>query len=153
MKTFLTIFAFTVVIAGCAHKSAFESFNISKEQERSEDLIQSSKIKSDDKTIGIVSAVYLNKIKPDKFKENEYFYIASFVKKEYPQNLGFYLNKHKALNVKELNTTNEFTSLMQIDADWYRYYLVSFKKEGSLLRLEVKNQAGSSQPMLFNKEE
>ena len=153
MRTFLIILPLMILFGGCAHKSAFESFKISPEQARSEDMMQSSKIENNGKVIGIVSAVYLNKVEPKIYKSEEVFYITVYVKKDFSQNLEFYLNKQKPLSVQKLSPANKFTKLTGINADWFRYYLVKFKRQNSLLRLVVTNKTGTSQALIFHKDE
>ncbi|WP_297441223.1 hypothetical protein [Sulfurimonas sp.] len=153
MRTFFIFFALTVIFSACAHKSAFEDFNITKEQALSEDVIQSSKIQTEDKVIGIVSAIYLNKVRAKKYKDNEFFYISLYIKKEYSQDVNFLLNNKKPIKVEKLNAKNEFISLTSSKAQWLRYYKLVFPKESNLLRLEVKSKEGSSGKMIFKKEE
>jgi len=153
MRSFLIILILAIVFSGCAHKSAFEEFNISKEQELSENVIQSSKIENATNVIGIVSAIYLNKVRPKVYKNSEFFYISLYIRKEYSQKVAFLLNDKKAISVEELNATNEFITLTSNKAKWLKYYKVVFNKENNLLRLEVKNKEGSSKVMVFQKDE
>ena len=73
-KTLLTLLI-SLSFFGCAHKSAFDRFAMTGEQERSEESIQSAKIMDKNESVGVLTAVYLNKTYPERFNDAEYFYI------------------------------------------------------------------------------
>jgi len=152
MKTFLIIILFMFAFDGCSTKNAFSSFKITLEQEKSEDNIQSSKIKDGEIIDGLVTAIYLNKVIPQTYKENEYFYVYLYTKHN-NDNIKFLLNGNEALKVEELEAENIFTYLTSFKADWSRYYLVAFKAEDANLSFSVKNAQFSSNELIFEKEE
>ena len=150
MKTFLIPATIFVLLSGCSSNNAFTNFNLTKKQEKSEDSILSAKILTKEETVGVVSALYLNRIMPKRYSDKEYFYISFYSKKQF-ENIEFLLNEHPALSQEELEAQNEFSSLISFDASWQKYYLISFEKSGEKLALKVKFDNFSSKKMIFRK--
>jgi len=151
MKTFLITILFMFVFDGCSSKNAFSSFQMTSEQEKSEDNMQSSKIKDGDTIDGLVTVIYLNKVIPQTYKVDEYFYVYLYTKHN-NDSIKFLLNGNEALKVKELEPKNMFTHLTSFKAEWSKYYLVVFKAEDSKLSFNVKNMQFSSNNLVFEKE-
>ena len=152
MKTFLITITIFLLLQGCTARNAFDKFNISEDRAKSEDSILSSKIYNKEKVDGIISVVYLNNIFPDKYKNNEYFYVSLYTK-EKKEPLFFYLNGKKAFMVQELNASNEFTALTSLKSKWQKYYLVDFTHQGKSLTFTAKNSLFSSDKIVFKKPE
>jgi len=151
MKTFLITILFMFVFNACSTKNAFSSFKITPAQEKSEDNVQSSKIIDGETIDGLVTAIYLNKVVPKTYKENEYFYVYLYTK--HNNNIKFLLNGNEALKVEELEPQNMFTYLTSFNAEWSRYYLVAFKAEDANLSFSVRNEHFYSNKLIFEKEE
>jgi hypothetical protein len=152
MKTFLIILTFAFTFLACSHNNAFDRFKISHERELSEESIQSSKMLKGQESGGVVSAIYLNRVYPEVYKNGEYFYIYLYLEKE-GSDIEFDLNNIPATTVKELNSTNAYTKLTSFDAEWNKYYLVEFKEQGDELNLSVKNDQFSSPPLKYLKDQ
>ena len=153
MKTFLTALFFLLLLGGCAEKNAFSRFDINEKQEIALNALQSSKIQDKNRVNGVVTVVYLNQVEPEKFKDSEVFYVFMYLKdKSMPVN--FTLNgKAPIFTVKELTYLNEYTYLTSTDVAWNKYYLVTFSKQGDMLKFKVKNDKYTSQEMVFEKDE
>lgn len=149
MKLFLIITTILTTFLGCSHNNAFDRFSMSHERELSEENIQSSKIVDNANAVGVVTAVYLNRVYPDLYKGAEYFYIYLNVEGDAEKTV-FELNGSPSLLVEELQTKNSFTSLTLINAEWKHYYLVGFKAEKGRLNLNIKNEESSS-VLIFKK--
>ncbi len=145
MKFLLPTLLLMLTFLGCAQKSAFERFALSDVQELAEDNLQSSKIINNKSEVeGMVSAVYLNKVKPELYTQHEYFYVYLYIKDK-NNTISFYLNDTPALLVEELSTQNEFTELTSFDSKWNKYYLVGFaKQQGSVLNLDIQTEKSSA---------
>ena len=152
MKIFLITLTFSVLFSGCANKSAFEQFNMSQEQELSANALQRSKVKFGDKVNGILSAVYLNFVFPQKYNDGEYFYVYTYVKNKNYQSL-FLLNGKEPLSIEELPSKNEFTKLTLEESEWSKYYLLKFAKQGDKLSFVFENGPYSSDTLKFEKDE
>ena len=150
MKTSLIILIFMVTFAACSKNNAFYDFNMSKKQELSEDSIRSSKIQKNDVIDGLITVLYINNILPKKYHGNEYFYVYMYIKNS-NNKVHFTLNGKKSINVKELNSKNEFSKLIRFDATWTKYYLVEFKKEKNKLIFMAKDTKFSSNKLIFEK--
>jgi hypothetical protein len=150
MKTFLIITAFSIIFTNCSHQSAFSYFNITPEQAKSEESIQSSEIYNKQNISGVVSAIYLNSIMPKEYNGDEYFYIYMYSKND-DKNITFLLNNKKALKIIELQNQNKFSHLVSSNPQWKKYYLVKFSKEGNLLKFQVKLSQSSSKKMIYIK--
>lgn len=151
MQKVLLVLLISLIFFGCAHESAFDRFGMSSEQERSEESIQSTKIMNEGESIGVLTAVYLNKTYPELFKDAEYFYIYLNIDADI-ENTEFILDGYPSLLVEELGSKNPYTKLTNFDAQWKRYYLVGFRKGGETLGLQVKNAQATSSIMRFKKE-
>ena len=137
---------------GCSYDNAFDRFALSQQQKLAENSIQSSKIALGEKTDGIVYVVYLNEVMPKKYHNDEYFYIYIYTKDKNPK-FSFLLNKHVPIEVKKLESFNQFTQLTSQNARWNRYFLVRFKQEGRELQLKVKNKQYNSDLFLYKKDQ
>jgi len=97
------------------------------------------KIIKDDKIEGVLSAIYLNDIYKNRYKNKEVFYVVLALKDEtMVKKINFYLNKKKATYFKKLDTKNKYSYLLNIDSNWQDYYLVEFETQNEKrLNLEV----------------
>ena len=153
MKIYFIILILPILFSACAHKSAFDDFNITKKQELSEEQLQNAKIQDTNETTGLLTALYLNNVDKKEFHDDEYFYISLYVQNSTGKNLEFLLNSKKPLIVEKLSNPNKFTDLTSINAVWRQYYLVVFTKEKGELKLQVKDNNSSSRVLLFKQEE
>ena len=152
MKTFLVFLVFSIFFEGCAEKSAFSRFNMSEKQERGVDSLMNSKIRNGNRVEGVVSVIYLNKVYPGTYQNDEFFYVYMYLKNR-DSNLSFILNNEKAISVKKLPVKNEFNYLTSIDTKWNKYYLVKFKKQGDILKFLLESGQSSSDLLVFEKDE
>jgi hypothetical protein len=145
----------TILLSGCAHKSAFDDFHITKEQELSVEQLQSSKLfNKNAKPVGLAVALYLNKINPQQYHEDEYFYISFYTQETNSTKADFLLNAAEPFSVEKLPQQNIFAQLTSINAAWMQNYLVRFHKQNKKeLKLEIKTDSSSSRVLLFQKEE
>ena len=151
MKTFLIILSLTVLFDACAKQNAFDKFELSATKELSEDNIQSLKIKQGDKVAGIVNVIYLHKVLPDLYKDNEYFYVYYYMKDK-NATVHFELNGEPSLLREELPSKNEFSYLTSFEAPWSKYYLLGFKKQGNVLKLSINSDTAASATVTFVKD-
>jgi len=151
MKTFLIIFFLILLLDNCSDKNAFDNFNLSKAKELSEDSIQTLKIKQGNKIAGIVNVIYLNKVLPKLYKENEYFYIYYYMKDQ-NATVNFTLNEKPSLLLEELPARNKFSYLTSFSAPWSKYYLVGFKKQGNILKLQMSSNNAANVTVKFVKD-
>lgn len=128
MKYFFASLFFILLLNSCATKSAFSKFDMDKEQELTASVLQSSKITSPEGLQGVISAVYLNEIYPDRFKNNENFYLYFYLKND-KSDFKIKLNGVSSTSVKKLPFDNEFSHLVLTDNDWNKYYLVEFDEQ------------------------
>jgi hypothetical protein len=83
MKNFLILLTFLILFSGCSSRSAFYEFKMDRDQTLAVSNIKSSKLLSKDGSInGIFSAIYLNEVYPEKFNQNDAFFIFFFTKTE-----------------------------------------------------------------------
>ena len=162
MKSFLIILTFVVLFTGCADKNAFSKFDMSEAQELSASSIQSSKIKSKDRTEGILSIIYLNEVYPKVYFNNEYFFVYLYLKNKKDmydptklQDIGLTLklNSKLPIKIKQLPNDSKFSDLVATKNEWNRYYIVAFKKEKSkTLSIVLENGQFSSDPLVYQKD-
>jgi len=153
MKIYSIILFVVILFNGCSHKSAFDDFNITHQQELSEEQLLSTKITKDGVTTGIATVLYLNAVDKKEYKNHEYFYVYLHFEEKKNQKLLFLLNKQPAINVTELKNDNNYTKLTNVNAAWLKYYLVEFNKSKKELKFEIKSNNNSVKPLLFKKED
>ncbi len=151
MKTFGIILLLTILFSACAQQNAFERFNLSKTKELSEDTIQSFKIKNGEKVDGIVNVVYLNKVLPNTYKKNEYFYVYYYVKDK-NASVNFKLNAEASMLREKLSPENDFSYLTSFSAPWSKYYLLGFPQQGNTLNFKITTSTGASATLKFIKD-
>lgn len=152
MKTLWLALTFLVLFSGCADKNAFAKFNMNEKEELGADSLLNSKVKKGQKVDGIVSVVYLNKVYPKKFAEDEVFYVNFYVKNK-TQLFSFTLNQEKSISVKKLKVENSYSYLTPLKTKWSKYYLVKFKKQKDILNFVFHNDSFESDPLIFEKDE
>ena len=154
MKIALTLLTLTTLFTGCVDKNGFDRFNFSLEQQQWENNQVNSKIQDKTEIQGIVSAVYLNKVMPDLYKNAEYFYVTLYLKNESEQ-LSFTLNGQPSMLQEELPHENSFKKFTKDVKQWNKHYILGFmeQKEQDILSLEAKNDNISSNKMVFKKDE
>jgi len=153
MKIFLPLLLIlSLILGGCTRRhNAFERFNISAKKELTEESIQTVKIKKGTTTNGILNVVYLNKVFPDLYKDNEYFYVYYYLKDK-NETVSLFLNNKPSLLLEELPADNNFSKLTSFDAPWSKYYLVGFKKEGNILNFTLQTNKAASATLQFIKD-
>lgn len=161
MKFFIIFFIFLLFFTGCSTKNAFGSFSMSKDEELGYSNMKSSKIISHNKDIGgVVSVIYLNGVYPNRFSQNEWFFVSYFIKEAkdiYDPNskndssLKITLNSKEPLKVEKLQQDNEFSHLINSNNEWSRYYLVEFEKT-EILNLLMQDGEEYSAAISYKKE-
>ena len=148
--TLLTLF----FLLGCVDKNGFSRFHLSQDEQRWENNRITAPIKHGKKTIGTVTAVYLNKVAPDLYKNGEYFYIALYTKEDV-NDTQCSLNALPSLLQEELKDSKEFQKYAHQNAKWDKVYIVGFSPvtQIDVLQLVVKHNEYSSTPLIFKKDE
>lgn len=143
-----------LMFGGCAQRGAFDMFKMDHAHERAIEQLRSGTIIQSFETAAIVSAVYLNPIYPDTYKEGEFFIGAFYFpkksldsKKWDLQTHGYTLsmNQHAPTLMEELKENDPRRSLIPVQNKWNKYYLIRFDPvtEPSLTLLLENNQTGS----------
>ncbi|MBW6487579.1 hypothetical protein [Sulfurimonas sp.] len=162
MKTFFIFLTFLILFTGCSNKNAFFGFEMDKTQELCASSLQSSKIMSKEGEVsGVFSAVYLNEVYPKAFYGEEYFFVFFYTKENRElydsknptdADLMIKLNSELPVKIEKLPQENQFSHLADIKNDWNHYYLIAFKKSGTL-NLVLENGNSSSAVLKYKKEE
>ncbi|RUM61183.1 MAG: hypothetical protein DSZ03_08925 [Sulfurimonas sp.] len=147
MKFLLVTALLASFFSGCSRTTAFDFFKMDANYERAISNLQTGTIARSFETEVILSSIYLNKVYPKQYNDAEYFFIALYLadnQQETLQNSEYKLtlNGVDFLHVKELQEDDPLRSLMPIDNEWNRYYLVTFAKqprEDLLLQLEDRD--------------
>jgi hypothetical protein len=115
---------FILIFSGCGSRNAFSVFHVDQKQQKTFANFKVSKIMDANSSVGTVSAVYLNNISPEKYKNGEYFYVVSYTKEDKP--LHFTLNGKNPIYVTQLQADNIYKNLLSISDMWHSYFLVEF---------------------------
>ncbi|MCK9490451.1 MAG: hypothetical protein M0Q24_00040 [Sulfurimonas sp.] len=159
----LSLFAFFTLFTACADKNAFDKFNMQEDQELSAANLQSSKIKMLQNIDGIVTTIYLNKVYPKVFTNDEYFYVYLYLKDKKEMfdpkklddiELTMRLNSKLPIKIKKLEANNRFSHLTLVRNEWTLYYLVAFKQESeNKLNLVLETDQSHSDVLVYQKDE
>ena len=152
MKYIILTFIIMLSFSGCSKNNAFDNFDLTKNQEKSMNSLQSSRIFYKQNSDGIFSAIYLNNIYPKKFKDEEYFFVYFYTKSK-AKNIKLKLNNILAIKMQKLPSENEFTDLVKTKTNWNNYYLVTFKKQDKKnLNLTFENYPYTSDQLVYLKD-
>jgi hypothetical protein len=141
-------------LSGCADKGAFDLFTMDKAHERSVEQLRTGSIVLSLETKAIISAIYLNPVYPEQYKDGESFIAAIYfendmrsVKKRDFKDIGYALtlNGKEPAEIEELKETDVRRQLMPVRNTWNRFYLVKYNNfsEGALALALENNQTGS----------
>jgi len=159
----LSIFIIFTLFTACADKNAFDKFNMQEDQELGAANLQSSKIKMSQNVDGIVSAIYLNKVYPKIYTNDEYFYVYLYLKDKKEMfnpkklddiKLTMRLNSKLPIKIKQLEAKNKFSHLALVENEWNLYYLVAFKQESEdKISLVLETDQSRSDALVYQKDE
>jgi len=141
---------YSFLILGCADKDAFSKFHLQEDEALAVDNLKTFFLRDHAKhKDGVVSCLYLNEIYPDKFTENENFYIAYY---GLSKPLSFQLNNISAQTIQKLPPKNEYTHLVDINASWVKQYYVVFPKQNEKkLHLKIQTPQKAMGVVVFQK--
>lgn len=162
MRFSLIAIAGLLMFGGCAEKGAFEMFTMDAAHERAVEQMRSGTIVQSFETKAILSAVYLNPIYPEEYKDGEYFIAALYFEK---RNLDtkkwdiathgytLTLNGTPPASMEEIKEKDPRRSLIPVQNNWNRYYLIRFEPvQGSALALKLENDQTGSVELNYPKE-
>lgn len=138
-----------LLLSGCSQRGAFDIFKMDDAHERAVEQLRSGTIIQSFETKAIFSALYLNKVDPALYKEGEFFMASVYFekddrsdKKRGLESNGYRLtlNGQKVTKIELLGEKDPRRSLMPIQNNWNRYYLIRFDSEQeSALALRFEN--------------
>ncbi|MBA1437420.1 MAG: hypothetical protein FAF05_00285 [Epsilonproteobacteria bacterium] len=152
-----TIFAFilTFFLIGCSHDNGFAQFELTPIQQKWENNQVFVAVRHNDKIAGTITAVYLNKVMPEFYKNGEYFFI-SFYQKDRSVKLDLYLNGHSSLLFQKIEKVDApYGKLIADTPQWSQLYIVGFAKisKKDTLGLTIANDGYTADKMVFKKRE
>lgn len=143
------ILSLLMLLSGCSQRGAFDIFKMDEVHERAVEQLRSGTIIQSFETKAIFSALYLNKINPETYKEGEFFIASVYFenddrsdKKRQLESNGYTLrlNGQKATRIELLGEKDPRRSIIPIHNNWNRYYLIRFDSlQGSTLALRLEN--------------
>ncbi len=147
LLSLLTLVLF--LFSGCSKTTAFDFFKMDKNYEKAISNLQSGTIAKSFETEAILSSVYLNEVYPDEYSNGEYFFLALYLSDDkrlfFKSGLNdpdykLTLNNTNFIDGKELKSDHKLRSLMPINNEWNRYYLIKFaSQERNDLLLKLQN--------------
>ena len=143
-----------LTMSGCANPGAFDLFKMDAAHERSVEQLRTGSIVLSLETKAIISALYLNPVYPEQYKDGEYFIAAIYfendirsLKKRDIHDIGYHLtlNGQEPVEMEELGEKDLRRNLIPVRNTWNRFYLIRFKNfsEGVLTLALENNQTGS----------
>ncbi len=146
-RLFSILFVFILIFGGCADKGGYTKFKVSEDEELAFDNTLFSKLIKGNKSYGVASALYLNRVYPQRYNQ-ETFYIIIFAKdKKLLQNFSLTLNGKNVHILEKLPEQNEYAHLLHVRNKWSSYYLAKFppQKKGKLsLNIVLSNKAAAT---------
>lgn len=153
MKIYSIFLILPILFSGCAHKSAFDAFEITTKEQLAQEQILTAKMHNDKNITGLVAVLYLNNVDKKQFNEYEYFYVSLFAQNAGGKTPKFLLNSKAPLQIEKLTNKNRFTKFTALNAAWMDYYLLTFQKEKEDLKFEVKENGSTSGVLRFKQEQ
>lgn len=140
-------------MSGCADRGAFDLFKMDAAHERSVEQLRTGSILLSLETKAIISALYLNPVYPDDYKDAESFIVTLYfehdirsVKERNIHDIGYRLtlNGKEPLEMEELPEKDLRRNLIPVRNTWNRFYLVKYSnfREGALALVLENNQTG-----------
>jgi hypothetical protein len=146
MRTTLALLTATLLgISGCSTKTALDAFNMDSRTELAVTHLRTATVVKDSLTTAVISTVYLNRVYPERYNGDEYFFVALY-RHDDAAPYDLYLNGDAApVEIRELSPDEELCVLMPIQSSWNRYYLVRYPhQEAESLTLTLGNgQSGT----------
>jgi hypothetical protein len=142
-----------LTMSGCATPGAFDLFKMDEAHERSVEQLRTGSIVLSLESKAIISAIYLNPVYPQQYKDGESFIAAIYfendmrsVKKRDIHDIGYHLtlNGQEPIEIEELPEKDLRRELIPVRNTWNRFYLVRYKSftEGVLALALENNQTG-----------
>ncbi len=140
-----------ILLSACSGTTtAFDFFKMDERHEKAITNLRTGTIVRSFETEAIISSIYLNNVMKNEYNTTESFYISLYLKDDKriyfksnsEQKVGYRvtLNGKSPLRAKELARNDKLRSLMPIQNEWNRYYLVEFEKTSdTILKLEFEN--------------
>jgi len=153
---FLASILFILFFSACSHQNGFSKFDLTLDQEKAIDSLQSGKIYDRKDAAGIFAAIHLNEVYPQEFYKQETFLVYFYLKEDATALSAncFYLNKQAPLEIETLPPLNRFSHLSGVENEWNQYFVISFalQQEDKML-LKLEDERFSSSTLLFRKNE
>lgn len=155
-KFLSSLFFIAILFGGCSNKSAFDHFKLENANERAYANFQSKTVtNSSQKTEIVLSAIYLNQVLPDEYKNGENFLIAIYKDEssELDKN-SLELNFMKPLSIRDVNDDSNLRDIMPIKSSWNHYYVVTFPtQESDVLQFIYETYRLEKVLLVFQKDE
>ena len=176
MNKFLlsTLLASTLFISGCSKKTAFDFFSTDEYYEKALSNMRSGSLMKNNESKALIHAVYLNKVDPEVYHGNEYFFISLHVIDEVYSlkdgglkgsdyslkiiekiDIGNYSSLEvNPLEVKNIHENDPLKKHMPITNRWSYLYLVRFEDiSNDDLVLTLESERYGNIKLTFPKEE
>jgi len=143
--------------------TAFDFFKMDLRHEQAITNLRTGTIVRSFETEAIISSIYLNNAIPSDYNTTESFYMSLYLKdykrvyfKENSTHEGGYivrLNGKAPIYARELERDDKLRSLMPIQNEWNKYYLVEFEKtDATILKLELENDQSDVVELIYQKD-
>ncbi|MBN2871169.1 MAG: hypothetical protein JXK04_09485 [Campylobacterales bacterium] len=162
MRFSMIALAALLAFGGCADKSAFGMFAMDETHERAVEQMRSGSIIQSFETKALISAVYLNPVYPEEYKDGDYFIAALYFEKRNLDTKKWDIKDHgytltlngiEPSSMEEIKEKDPRRALIPIQNNWNRYYLVRFENvKGSALALKLENNQTGSVVLSYPKE-
>lgn len=149
MRTVFPLLSALILLGGCAKTTAYDYFKMDEQHERAVSNLRTETIVKDQVTKAIISSVYLNRVMPESFHDNDTFYIALYLadngelyneEGEAAEGNVLLLNGMHPVAVQNADENMTLRSLMPVKNDWNHYYIVEYPgSDEAILRLTLES--------------
>ena len=141
MRIWPTLLIFTLLFTACSRETAFEHFTkLDNRHERAVTNLQRVTLGEHNKTVALVSVIYLNPVDPTLYTKQHYFFVALYdARGESLLDYNVTLNGKNAVGIAQLDDNCSMRTLMPLNNPWNTYYQLVFKyqkDENLTLRFE-----------------
>ncbi|HHH72749.1 MAG TPA: hypothetical protein ENL04_02880 [Sulfuricurvum sp.] len=141
----LILIAFAILFTACSRDTAFEYFTrLDSTQERAVTNLKRVTLKEDNRTVALLSVIYLNPVDPALYQQQQHFLVALYDTQKRPlTDYTITLNGKTPAGIVTLDDNCSLRALMPLNNPWNDYYQLVFSATGDH-KLTLQFETGPS---------
>ncbi len=126
------LIALSILFGACSRDTAFEYFTrLDSTQERAVTNFKRVTLKEHNRTVALLSVIYLNPVDPALYQQQQYFLVALYdIRKRPLTDYSITLNGKTPAGIVTLDDNCSLRALMPLNNPWNDYYQLVFSATG-----------------------